>query len=136
AAFIIPVGQVFLAAFLALPARANVPLAAIVTFVTNPFTIPFWVVAANRIGAFMLNIDAAMGGMANEELASGRWAWLIDLFQAAGITVFGFVVLAVVGSSLGWIISGVVWRYVVARRRARRLRAMEKRLDARLGSAQ
>ena len=32
-AFIIPVGQIFLAAFLAWPARANVPLAAAVTFV-------------------------------------------------------------------------------------------------------
>ncbi|MBA4009974.1 MAG: DUF2062 domain-containing protein, partial [Erythrobacter sp.] len=42
AAFIIPIGQIFLAAFLALPSRANVPLAALVTFVTNPFTLPFW----------------------------------------------------------------------------------------------
>ncbi len=61
AAFIIPLGQVFLAAFLALPARANVPMAAIVTFVTNPFTFPFWVVIANRVGSATLTIDTATG---------------------------------------------------------------------------
>ena len=65
-AFIIPVGQIFLAAFLAFPARANVPLAALVTFVTNPFTLAFWLVIANRVGAFILRIDAATSGMATE----------------------------------------------------------------------
>ena len=58
-AFVIPVGQIFVAAFLALPARANVPLSALATFITNPFTLPFWLVVANRVGAFMLRIDAA-----------------------------------------------------------------------------
>ena len=33
ASFIIPVGQIFLAAFMALPARANVPLSTLVTFI-------------------------------------------------------------------------------------------------------
>ena len=67
AAFIVPVGQIFLAAFLALPARANVPLAALVTFVTNPFTFPFWAVMANRTGAFVLNLDNAVGGDASRD---------------------------------------------------------------------
>ena len=57
AAFIIPVGQIFLAAFLALPARANVPLSALVTFVTNPFTFPFWAVVANQVGELTLIAD-------------------------------------------------------------------------------
>lgn len=130
--FIIPVGQIFLAAFMALPARANVPLAVAVTFITNPFTFPFWIVVANRVGNALLNIDAAVGGLANDELQSGRWSWLIDLFQAAGVTVFGFAVLAVVSSTLGYVASGWVWRYLVARRRARRLKNMEERLNQRL----
>ena len=62
AGFIVPVGQIFLAAFLALPARANVPLAAAVTFVTNPFTLPFWLVIANKVGSFVLKIDAVAAG--------------------------------------------------------------------------
>lgn len=133
AAFIIPVGQIFLAAFLALPARANVPLAALVTFVTNPFTFPFWAVVANQVGELTLNIDDTVGAAANTELESGgSLAWLVDLFEVAGVTVFGFIVLAVVTSALGYLVSGAIWRFMVARKRAKRLKSMEERLDQRL----
>ncbi|WP_247714821.1 DUF2062 domain-containing protein [Qipengyuania mesophila] len=137
AGFIIPVGQIFLAAFMALPARANVPLSALVTFITNPFTFPFWAVVANKLGAFILKIDlAATGGAAQDEITSGRWAWFLDMFEGVGVTVlvtiFGFIVLAVVGAAIGYLLAGVVWRFVVARKRRRRLLAMERRLDERL----
>ncbi|AKM07267.1 DUF2062 domain-containing protein [Pelagerythrobacter marensis] len=134
AAFIVPVGQIFLAAFLALPARANVPVAALVTFVTNPFTLPFWLLVANKVGRFVLKVDAVTVGFANDELASGRWAFAIDAFQVAGVTAFGFVVLSVVSAAFGYVLSSVVWRMIVARKRARRLRQMEIRLDQRLGT--
>lgn len=133
-AFIVPIGQIFLAAFLALPARANVPLAALVTFVTNPFTFPFWIVVANQVGEMTLNLDAAVGGVANEELESGSLTWLVDLFELAGVTAFGFLVLAVVSSALGYLIAGSVWRILVARKRAKRLAQMEARLDQRLNA--
>lgn len=130
AGFIIPVGQIFLAAFMALPARANVPLAALVTFITNPLTFPAWAVAANKLGHFILKIDAGVtGGAARDEMASGRWAWFVELFEGLGptvlVTVFGFIVLAIVGAAIGYLLSGVVWRIVVARKRARRLRKMQ-----------
>lgn len=134
AAFIIPVGQIFVAAFLALPARANVPLAAAVTFVTNPFTIAFWAVVANRVGQFILRVDAATSGMANEQLESGDWQWVIDAFQFAGVTVVGFFVLAVISSAVGYLLSSAIWRVMVARRRAKRLKRMEDRLDQRAGA--
>lgn len=134
AAFIIPLGQIFLAAFLALPARANVPLAALVTFVTNPFTIAFWAVVANRVGQFMLRIDAATAGVATEQLESGAWQWVIDAFQFAGVTVLGFFVLAVLASSVGYLLSSFIWRFVVARKRAKRLKRSEDRLDQRLNA--
>ncbi|WP_234030144.1 DUF2062 domain-containing protein [Erythrobacter mangrovi] len=137
AGFIIPVGQIFLAAFMALPARANVPLAALVTFITNPFTLPFWAYVANRVGAFILKVDMGMtGGAAQNEIASGRWAWFVGMFEGVGITllvtVFGFIVLAIIGAALGYLLSGVIWRFLVAAKRRRRLKAMERRLDARL----
>ncbi|WP_427967027.1 DUF2062 domain-containing protein [Altererythrobacter sp.] len=132
AAFIVPIGQIFLAAFLALPARANVPLSAAVTFVTNPFTLPFWLVVANRVGAFVLKVDAVTVGVANDELNSGRWAWVIEAFQVAGVTTFGFIVLSVVSAAIGYLLSSFLWRYIVARKRARRLRKLEARLDERL----
>ncbi len=129
AAFIIPVGQIFLAAFLALPARANVPLSALVTFVTNPFTFPFWAVVANQVGELTLNIDQTMGAAANEELNRGALTWLVDLFQVAGVTVFGFIVLAVVSAALGYLLSGAIWRFLVVRKRAKRLKSMDERVD-------
>ena len=134
AAFIIPIGQIFLAAFLALPARANVPLSALATFITNPFTLPFWLVVANKVGNFTLRLDVAGPALANAEAEVGGWAMLVDFFQLAGATAFGFVVLAVVTPSVGYLVAGWVWRAVVARKRAKRLKAMEARLDQRLGA--
>ena len=124
AGFIIPVGQIFLAAFLALPARANVPIAALLTFVTNPFTFPFWAWVANRLGTVMLRIDSITTSAATDELASGRWAWLIEMFEGAGVTVlvtiFGFVVLALAGAVVGYLIASFGWRLLVARKWSRR----------------
>ncbi len=134
AAFIIPIGQIFLSAFLALPMRANVPLAALITFVTNPFTLPFWLVIANRIGDFALRIDAAAPAIATAKANSGAWAFMTDLYQVAGATVVGYLVLSLVAPLIGWVISGWVWRAVVSRRRAKRLKMMEARLDQRLGA--
>ena len=43
---LIPVAQTVFAALFALPAKANVPVAALTTFITNPFTTPpIWVAA-------------------------------------------------------------------------------------------
>jgi uncharacterized protein len=133
-AFIIPLGQIFLAAFLALPTRANVPIAALVTFVTNPFTFPFWAVVANRVGKFMLQVDAATTGVASEQLESGAWQWVIDAFQLAGVTVVGFLVLAVISAAVGYLVASAVWRVLIIRRRAKRLKIMEARLDQRLNA--
>ncbi len=140
AGFIIPVGQIFLAAFLALPARANVPLSALVTFITNPFTFPFWAVVANRVGDFILKLEkAGTGGAATEEMTSGRWSWFFEMFEGVGITVletvFGFVVLAIVGASIGYLLASFVWRFMVAKRRTKRLKQLEARLDERLGAS-
>ena len=133
-AFIIPVGQIFLAAFLALPARANVPLAAMVTFVTNPFTIAFWAVVANQVGNFILRIDAATMEVSSAKMGTSWWTSIVDFFQMAGVTVVGFFVLAVISSAVGYLVSGSIWRLIVARKRAKRLKGMEERLDRRLGA--
>lgn len=136
AGFIVPLGQVFVAAFLALPARANVPLATLVTFVTNPFTLPFWLLVANKVGAFVLKIDAATMGAANAELSSGRWEKFGWFLETAGVTAFGLVVLSIVTAAIGYVLSGLIWRIMVGRRRERRLKMLAKRLDERLNAAE
>lgn len=131
--FIIPLGQIFLAAFMALPARANVPLATLVTFVTNPFTFPFWLVVANRVGKMMLDIDREVGsGTMEGQMNSESWRTFSGFFQAAGVTVFGFAVLAIVSAAVGYLVASWVWRWRVSKRRKIRLGRMERRLDERL----
>ena len=134
AAFIVPVGQIFLSAFLALPFRANVPLAALITFVTNPFTLPFWLVVANRIGEFFLRFEGASASIAVAAPPDGSWDILITIYEVGAATIVGCGVLAVVSPVLGWFISSWVWRVIIARKRSRRLKVMEARLDQRLGS--
>jgi len=130
AGFIIPIGQIFLAAFLALPARANVPLAVLVTFVTNPLTLAFWLVVANKTGQFFLNIDTSGHSEAiGREISSGRLETYSWFFQTAGTTAVGFVLLAIVGAAVGYLVSGWVWRFIVGRK----LRARQRRYMAREG---
>ena len=54
---IVPFAQILFAALLAAPVRANVPLAALMTFVTNPFTTPLIWVAAYWVGSVLLRIE-------------------------------------------------------------------------------
>lgn len=123
-AFIVPVGQIFLAAFLALPARANVPLAALATFITNPFTLAFWIGIAKVVGEFILRMD--QGAV----VASGGWtAWLLE---TAGVVAFGFLTLAVLTSLIGYVLASFVWQRMVLRRRRKQLRRLELALDRRL----
>ncbi|MEO1045472.1 MAG: DUF2062 domain-containing protein [Pseudomonadota bacterium] len=127
AAFLIPLGQIFVAAFLALPLRANVPVAALTTFITNPFTYPFWIVAANKVGDFILQIDAmTYGEPLNTQMRSTLGEWINWLFLEAGVTAFGFAVLAIVFASLGYVVSSFGWRYWIGRKRQRSQMALRR----------
>ncbi len=116
AAFIIPLGQTFLAVLLALPSRANLPLAAVTTLITNPFTVAFWAVVAHKLGVFVLKIDAGMTGAANEHVQSTWFQEFAQWAEIAGVAAFGFVVLAVVGAAVGYLVASFIWRFVVARK--------------------
>lgn len=129
AGFIVPIGQILLAVLLAWPARANVPLAALVTFITNPFTIPFWFVAANRLGMFMLKIDqVTVQSQIGREIESGRWIDFGWFLQTAGVTAFGFMVMALLSSAIGYLVSSLIWRWWIGRKLdARRKRGEDMR---------
>src|SRR5579859_2412937 len=59
-AVIIPFMHTVIAALVAIPARANVAVAAVLTLVVNPLTIPPLYYAAYRIGSWELHHDAAL----------------------------------------------------------------------------
>ncbi len=127
AAFLIPVGQIFGAVFMALPVRANVPIAAVTTFITNPFTYPFWIAVANKFGKFVLRIDAMTESQPiNTQMKSEAGEWLDWLVLNAGVTAFGFVLLAIIFAALGYVFSSFGWRWWIGRKRDRRLGELTK----------
>ena len=72
-----PIAQIPLSALLALPFRANVPTAALTTFITNPFTTPFLWALAYWIGKLTLRLDQVVPGDPVRNAASSDWMqWL------------------------------------------------------------
>lgn len=122
AGFLIPVGQIFVAAFLALPIRANVPIAALMTFITNPFTYPFWITAAYQLGKFALRVDALTDAQPlDNHMRSEFGIWLSWFMREAGVTAFGFILLGIIFAALGYVISSLGWRWWTARKWRRRM---------------
>jgi len=99
-----------------------------VTFVTNPFTLPFWLLVANRVGKFFLRIDeAGQSAALGREISSGHLESYSWFFQAAGATAVGFVLLAIIASAIGYLVSGWIWRVLVGRKlRAKQRRYMDR----------
>lgn len=131
AGIIIPLGQIFVAAMLALPFRANVPVAAALTFVTNPATTPLVWLFANWLGGLLLRVDegtiVAPVSTAMQQTDFDKFLeWLTG---ETLVTAFGLVVLAVVASAVSYVVSGWIWRWWVARKRARAMRLRRERLD-------
>ncbi|MBJ6121062.1 DUF2062 domain-containing protein [Sphingomonas mollis] len=113
AGVLFPVAQIAIAAVFALPFRANVPVAALTTFVTNPLTTPFILVAAYWIGTWMLRLDAPVVA---QPVADAATNWLQWLWKAGPATITGLVVIAVVAAAVGYALSTLGWRLWIARK--------------------
>lgn len=104
--------------------RANIPVAALCTFITNPFTFPavFW--AAYKIGSLLLGrgnesvneVLIAQSDKVTPEAAITHhdfWEWLnttITWLSNAGLPfLLGTVVLAIVGSIAGYFLVHAHW---------------------------
>lgn len=115
---LVPVAQTLFAALLALPTRANVPVAAVTTFLTNPFTTPPIWLAAYWLGGRLLHFDAQTPGQpiaTQLQSEAGGWLrWLLS--DAAPATAVGLVVIAVVGAVIGYLMAAVWWRLWIARK--------------------
>jgi uncharacterized protein (DUF2062 family) len=113
--------QTLFAALAAVPTRANIAIAALMTFVTNPFTtVPIlvgayetgtWLLQAKRTGLAMVASDAGWLEKAG--------AWLAD---ASLPTVTGLIVLSTLASLAGYGAIQLMWRVRIVRRLARRRR--------------
>ncbi|MET0270011.1 MAG: DUF2062 domain-containing protein [Sphingomonas sp.] len=104
---LIPIAQTIFAALFALPARANVPVAALTTFITNPFTTPPLWLAAYWLGTRLLHLDAV--DAVSRSQAMGWVQWIVS--TAGPATALGLVVIAVVGAGVGYLLTAVLWRW-------------------------
>jgi len=113
AGILFPVAQIAIAALIALPFRANVPVAALVTFITNPFTTPLILFAAYQVGAWLLRSNAPAVAQPVAEAATG---WLQRLWDAGPALVLGLLVITVVAALVGYAVTALGWRLWIAHR--------------------
>ncbi len=126
---IIPFMHTVVAALFAVPARANIAVAAAVTLVINPLTIPpmYWL--ALQIGRWELrrgaDIDPAAAAQVSGELAK----FLFLLKRESGPLALGVLTIAATAAVIGYFASAFFWRrWITSRYRARRtLRRIDRR---------
>ncbi len=130
---LIPGIQIAGAALMCLPFRANIPLAALMTFLSNPATTPFilagslWVGNSLGFHADLATFNALLEGGAGV----GEWfGWFLS--DAAPAVLLGLFVISTLAASVGYGLAWIIWRQVVKAKRGRRLRSIA---DARTASA-
>lgn len=125
--FIIPVLQIAGASVFAIALRANLPVAAVCTLVSNPFTYAPIGVLAYQTGAHILGVKVKPEirqalidqQQDNPSIDSPRW---FDKAKAIGKPLFlGLAIFAVVGGVLSWALVNLAWTLAVRLKRRRRL---------------
>jgi uncharacterized protein len=122
---LIPGIQIAGAALLALPFRANIPIAAAMTFLSNPATTPLILWASVYIGNWMLGRTADASGfmaLVNDHATIRQWvAWLFS--EAAPAMLFGLTLISIAMAVVGYFIADWIWRHRMGRKwHARKLR--------------
>jgi len=117
----IPGLQIVGAALMCVPVRGNIPLAALMTFLSNPLTTPFILVASIFIGNTLgFHADPSTFYTLYERRAGpGEWlAWLFS--DAAPSLVSGLLVIASVSAFIGYVLTIGIWRWWQAKKWQRR----------------
>ena len=122
----IPGLQIIGAAMLALPCRANVPIAVAMTFLSNPATTPFILYLSLIVGNRFVHSTADLGTvttMIDHGASLGEWAgWAAS--SAAPALIAGLFVISVVTASIGYLLSAFMWRAWISRKWTRRERRL------------
>ncbi len=129
--FLIPFLQIAFSAIVAIVVRANLPVAAISTLVSNPFTFAPIFYLAYQTGHLVLgeslnasDLDALGSGATQFVEATGAgmasgFAWA-DLLAMSKPLFIGLAIFAVIGGVLGYFGTLLVWRGVTALKAKRR----------------
>lgn len=113
----VPGLQIIGAALASAPFRANIPIAAAMTFLSNPATTPFFLLAAINVGnRFGFHADlAAFEALRVSGAGFAEWAgWLLS--SAAPALICGLAAIGIVFAFVGYWISLIGWRLWVGRK--------------------
>lgn len=125
-AFVLPVGQVFLAALIAVFTRSNLIVASVATLVTNPLTLTPVYLLAYRTGRAILGPTARMRDVLEDGPVAGDM--LTSLSDASLYTACGLLVFAGASAVIGYIGVHILWsvsHLVKRRRRSARQRRIQ-----------
>ncbi|MCJ2177134.1 DUF2062 domain-containing protein [Novosphingobium album (ex Hu et al. 2023)] len=121
---LIPGVQIVGAALMCVPCRGNIPLAAAMTFLSNPATTPLILAGSIWIGNLLgYHADVSTFYALYERGAGiGDWThWLVS--DAAPALLVGLFVISTVAASIGYVASAWFWRFWIGRKHhARRMR--------------
>ncbi len=110
---VIPVAHTVVAALLAVPTRSNIVIAASITWLINPFTMPPFYISAYFVGKSLLRIDdiAPAPQVAHR---AGQWASFI--YDKTGPVALGTLVMASVIAACGYVVASFFWRWRLSRK--------------------
>ncbi|MCY7339349.1 MAG: DUF2062 domain-containing protein [Sphingomonas bacterium] len=113
----IPGLQIVGAALLSVPMRGNIPTAAAMTFLSNPATTPFFLIASLEVGS-RLGFHADLATFeALRARHAGLHAWFTWLWSdAAPALVSGLFVIGLGVALVGFLVSLVGWRWWIGRK--------------------
>jgi uncharacterized protein len=115
---LIPGIQIIGAAVLALPVRANIPIAAAMTFLSMPATTPFILAGSIYIGNRILDLGvdiAKFQQMITDNATLSEWfGWLIS--DAAPALLLGLFVMSVIAACIGYVVAVIGWRWWLVRK--------------------
>ncbi len=120
----IPGLQIIGAALLCIPFRGNIPVAALMTFLSNPITTPFILTASYFVGSSM-GLGGHTGVPGREATLREWFAWLFS--DAALATVSGLFIIATASAVVSYGASMLFWRWWTARKWRRRTARAETR---------
>ena len=134
--FLIPGVQILGVALLALPFRANIPIGAAMTFLSNPVTTPLILAASVWLGSFLFGLHTNVSNLyiLYDEGASlvEWWHWFTANAGTALLGgLAGLFVISAVSAVIGYVLASVIWdNWIRLRWRRKIRRARDQRLEA------
>ena len=109
---LVPIGQSIVAALFAVPMRANLAIAALCTFITNPFTTPLVYASAYALGEYLVRDIWHPAGALSEVPLN----WSMRAYDMLVYVPTGLFIIACLSSVLGYVAIQLLWRLWVRRR--------------------